>query len=359
MKFRIAMVGACPFPAPQGSQVLLRDTAATLHTHGHDVCLLVYGHGTGNSDTPFPVYRARSLPGVRKTSAGPHAAKPLLDMLLASALRRLIRERRIDVVHAHNYEALIAALLVGKRPIVYHAHNAMADELPHFWRGSQPLGRWLDRTFPRRADRIIAPQETLADYLAGCGCDRARIAVIPPSVDIHAFFQCAVTEAPAPVLYTGNLDSYQNISLLLKAMELVRQQIPDARLIIGTAEQSEIPGAEAVNVGNFADLTRLLSLDAVVACPRVSWSGYPVKTLNAMAAGHAVVACKSASHPLIHGQTGLAVPDNDACAFAQALTRLITDHQLRATIGNNARNHVAQHMTPTQIAAQIESVYSF
>jgi hypothetical protein len=52
-----------------------------------------------------------------------------------------------------------------------------------------------------------------------------------------------------------------------------------------------------------------LAPDAVVACPRVSWSGYPIKLLNAMAAGKAIVACASAAYPLTHERDGLVVPD--------------------------------------------------
>ena len=64
---RIAMVGACPFPVPQGSQTLLAETARGLQALGHDVHLLVYGHGLGPDPDDLTIHRARHIPGARRT----------------------------------------------------------------------------------------------------------------------------------------------------------------------------------------------------------------------------------------------------------------------------------------------------
>ena len=116
---RVAMVAACPYPVPQGSQVLLRDTALALHDRGHDVHLVVYGYGIGENHTGLPIHRCRHVPGARKTAAGPSLAKPVLDVALAATLRRVVRTHHLDVVHAHNYEGLLVALAAHTRPIVY------------------------------------------------------------------------------------------------------------------------------------------------------------------------------------------------------------------------------------------------
>ena len=72
------------------------------------------------------------------------------------------------------------------------------------------FGRALDRTFPKRADHVIAPHEQLATYLVQQGCDRARISIVPPWVDVNAFEAPAEPEMTSLVLYTGNLDAYQD-----------------------------------------------------------------------------------------------------------------------------------------------------
>ena len=360
MTCRVAMVGACPYPVPQGSQVYLRDTAQGLSDRGHEVHLVVYGHGIGEDTSGLSIHRAPSLPGVRRTAAGPSLAKPVLDLALVVTLRRVVRAHAIDIVHAHNYEALVVALAAGRRSIVYHAHNAMADELPHYF-GHRPaaarLGAWLDRTFPRRADRVIVPHQALAAYLAERGCEASRITVIPPPVDADRFTPGPPSDDAPPVLYAGNLDAYQNLGLLERAVARVRADRPDTRFVVATADERPFPGAERVATPDLDALRRVLAQDAVFACPRVSWSGYPIKLLNAMAAGLAIVACRSAAHPLSHDHDGLVVPDNDEAAFAQALSCLLEDPARRRRLGDAARQTVLTTHRPDAIAAQIEQVY--
>ena len=357
MKLRIAIVAACPYPVPQGSQVLLRTTAQAVQRRGHDVHLVVYGYGVGEDDGTLPVHRCRSIPGMRRTLAGPSWGKPLADVALAATLRRVVREQSIDVVHAHNYEGLIAALAVRKRLIVYHAHNAMADELPHFLRGSRIAGRWLDTTFPRRAGRIIALHDRLADYLVQCGCNPSRVSVIPPCVDADQFEIGEVSDCIPPVLYTGNLDAYQNLPLLLRAVARVRSVIPQVTLRIGSADSTVIPEAEMIPIPDFDTLRKALREDVVFVSPRVSWSGYPIKLLNAMAAAKPIVACASASPCLVHEQNGLIVPDNDECAMAEAIIRLLRDPELRARLGRNARQTAETRFDAGTLAERIEEVY--
>ena len=352
------MVAACPYPVPQGSQVLLRATAQALKRRGHDVYLVVYGYGDGEDDGTLPICRCSRIPGMRRTAAGPSWGKPFADAALARTLRRVIRKHAIDVVHAHNYEGLMVALACRKRPIVYHAHNAMADELPHFLSAGRILGRWLDKTFPRRADRIIALHDRLAAYLVECGCTADHVAVIPPPVETKAFEFREVTAELPPVLYAGNLDAYQNLPLLLRAMARVRSVLPQTRLLIATADKRSIPGAEMVPVHDFKSLRNVLREDVVVVCPRVSWSGYPIKVLNAMAAAKPLVACASASPCLINEHNGLVVSDGDDEAMADAIRRLLNDPDLRARLGKNARETARAHFNPDTIAKCIEDVYA-
>ena len=359
MKLRIAMVGACPYPVPQGSQVLLRDTALALRERGHDVHLVVYGHGVGEDTTGLPIHRCRRVPGDGHIQSGPYPAKPLQDLALVQTLRRVIREHAIDVVHAHNYEALIVALCARKRPIVYHAHNAMSDELPYYFRRSAMaarFGHWLDRHVPRRADRIIAPHRRLAGHLIVRGCDHEKIVIVPPPLDANLFGPIKPEKAVPPVLYAGNLDPYQNLDLLYSAMEIVRAKMPYARLLLSTADQAAPGKAEVIPTHDLAAVQRVMAEDSIFAAPRVSWSGYPIKLLNAMAAGKAIVACESAAYPIVDRYNGLVVPDNDARAFAEALIELMTNSKLRGELGRHAREVILAEHQPAAVAEKLEAI---
>ncbi|MCC6488447.1 MAG: glycosyltransferase family 4 protein [Candidatus Hydrogenedentes bacterium] len=359
---RIAIVSACPFPVPQGSQVFLRDTARALQEHGHEVHLVVYGYGDGEDEGGLRVHRATSRwPGKLSTRSGPSWSKPLHDRALVGTLRRVVHSHAIDVVQAHNYEGLLVALAARVRPIVYQAHNAMADELPHY-RGfkviGMPLGAWLDRSFPRRAAEVIAPHAGLAEYLIASGCVPGRVSVLAPPALTRWFEPSSPDTALPPVVYTGNLDAYQNILFLEHVMARVREAEPGARLLLATRDPLPFPGAEIVPAAHFDSLRALLAQDAVIVCPRVSWSGYPIKLLNAMAAGKAIVACRGAAHPLEHERSGLIVDDNDEVAFADAIVRLLRSPEERARLGDAAREAVDAHHSPRAFANTLERVFT-
>ncbi len=361
----IAVVGACPYPVPQGSQIYLRNTALAFQQAGHAPRLVTYGYGLGEDTSGLPHHRAANPPGARKTAAGPSWAKPAQDLLLARTLRRVVRDHAIDVVNAHNYEALLVAIAARARPILYHAHNCMADELPYYLANpdqSATMGRWLDQKLPRRADRIVAPHEKLAEYLVECGCDAERLHVVPPGIDLDAFVPAQPARTDSSIVYAGNLDEYQNLGLLYRAMDRVLAEVPGTELVVVTPDprivetRGLVEHARVVRTHSLADVVRQLQRDIIFACPRISWSGYPIKLLNAMAAGLAIVCCESSAHPLTHQYNGLIVPDGDDEAFAHSILRLLADPDLRRNLGANARRTAEEKHSIAAIAAQLDAV---
>lgn len=336
---RILVVGACPYPAAQGSQVYLTSTARTLQELGHEVHLCVYDYGAGQDPEGLTIHRAPvGFHGT--TAAGPTWAKPIQDWRMVRALKKIIAEQRIDVIDAHNYEALITALATRFRPIVYHAHNAMTDELPNypgFRSVGVRLGRFLDRRYPRRADHVVAPHERLADYLHRCGCDDRKMSIIPPAIDPTPFAGEIERGGDPCVLYSGNLDGYQNPALLRAVMDKVREERPGTRCIVATNAVTSLDWAEVEPVTDEAAAVRAMKRDAVFVCARTSWSGYPIKLLNAMAAGLPVVTFAGSSHPVLPGATSVIAPDYDVEAMAHAVCAYLENPGLRRAHGEAGR----------------------
>lgn len=375
---RIAVVGACPYPVPQGSQVYMRDTALALQRAGHDVRLVVYGYGLGQDSGEIPLRRLSALPFARKTAAGPSLIKPFYDIALAGYLREVVDFDDVQIVNAHNYEALAVGLLSLKRPLVYHAHNALEEELPYYVsakRAAAAFGGLLDRSLPRRADHIIAPHERLADYLVQQGCRTRKITVIPPGMDTACFQTTQQWQELPPLLYAGNLDRYQNMDLLFEVLINVRSRIPQAELIVATAADPRrvsrfekrarrklgvegMEGLRIVATPDFESVRDVLAQDAVFVCPRTSWSGYPIKLLNAMSSAKAVVCCESASHPIRHRHDGLVARDNDAVAFAEHVLLLLLDADLRRDLGRNARTTIETRHGLSATTESLAQVFS-
>jgi glycosyltransferase involved in cell wall biosynthesis len=237
----------------------------------------------------------------------------------------------------------------------------MAGELPSFTGGlpgAGRLGRTLDRALPPRAAAAIALNERMAAALRDAGLPPERVFTVPPPVDTRPFGPPPERHGLAPVAYTGNLDAYQNIGLLERAVERARESEPALAFLVATGDKATPRGAERVASAGFADVCALLRRDVVLACPRTAWPGYPIKLANGLAAGSAIVACEGAAHGLEHGRTALVVPDDDAAAFAGALLRAARDPALRGRLGRAARAHAEEHLAPARVAAQVTGAYA-
>ncbi len=384
-RYRVAIVAACPFPALQGSQLLIRNLAQGLLRRGHEVVVVTYADGLAEAPAGVRVVRIPRIPGCHARGSGPRPAKVLLDLVLLATLRRVLRRERIELIHAHNYEAAVVSLLAARRrvPVIYHSHNALAEELPTYFRRplarrwARALGRVADREVPRRADHCIAICQELVGFLRAHGVDEDAIEMVAPGgspaefptrtpaelAAIRARF--GLSDAPV-LLYTGNLDAYQNLELLLASIGPVRAATTDAQLVLAThATPRELPaalrrlpaGIRLIAADRFAVVRDLLQIADLALCPRREWSGFPMKLLNYMAAGKATVVSAGSAKAIEHGRNGWVVGDASAAAYANAIVRLLGDPPLRAALGAAARRTVEDEYGWERMIDQVELIY--
>jgi glycosyltransferase involved in cell wall biosynthesis len=373
------MVAACPFPANYGSPAAIREMSVTLAEMGHDVHVVTYPHGDDLPLGAITVHRAGR--GGKPVRVGPTLDKPLLDLRLLFTLCRVIREERIDIIHAHNYEgALIGAVakaLTG-RPLVYHAVNLMRDEL-HTYRFIRPawaanlLARFLDWFTPRPADEIIALTPELEKVLAATG---KRITMIPCGVQPAMF----ANANPAPirrrhslegrrvVMYTGVNSAFQRIDYLLRAYALARQ--PDTVLMVVSplADEPDLAASQALarELGldviwagphTLAELPDYLACADVTVVPRSDCPGHPIKLLNYMMAGKPAVCFAGAAKGVSHGKDAWVVPDHDWRALGEGIALLLADRELAARLGAQARRTATEQFDWRRLCERVEEVY--
>ena len=357
----IVQAAAFPFPSPQGSQVYVRGMSLALARLGHQVTVACYAHGVGDVDPEYAVVRTPPVPGYDNLRAGPDFVKPILDAALAVQLARIGG----DVVHAHNYEAPLAAALARVRtrtPIVYCAHNTMGEELHTYFerplarRVARRLGRLLDRTVPRLADHALAIHDGAVPVLQGLGC--ARVTCVPPGVDPHDLRPCRPAPLPSVprVVYAGNPDTYQDLDVLIDAM----RALPDVELLMVSASPLDhwasqgLPNARFIQTTSFDEVRAYLAASTVAALPRTVCTGYPIKMLNYLGMGLPTVAAEGSARPL---PGVVSVPNHDAPAMAAAIRALVDAPERCAALGHDARQHVLDHCTWAARAKDLEGVY--
>ena len=383
-RYRVAIVAACPFPTLQGSQLLIRKLAEGLRSRGHETVVVTYGGLEGRSQSPLRRIGRRL--GFRAFGSGPRAVKLVLDAALLFRLLDVIARESIDVMHAHNYEAALIGLAARRLtgvPLIYHSHNALAEELPSYFRGrtarrvARALGALADHEVPRRADHCIAICRELVGFLRARGVGADAIEMIAPGGSPEEFPHCSLADAATIrarfgfgerplLLYTGNLDGYQNLEMLLASIAIVRRTIGDALLVLAThATPRDVPpvlrrlppAVRIVTASDFTTVRDLIQVADLALCPRQAWSGFPMKLLNYMAAAKAVVVSAGSAKAVRHGRNGVVVEEDGPEAYAAAIIALLADPARRRRLGAAARRTVEDEYGWGRVVDQVEATY--
>ena len=373
------MVAACPFPARRGTPLRIERLAEALVERGQHVDVVTYDLAEEVYPLAFEVHRPSGAPKRGTILPGPTPAKlALYDPALARLLRRLLRERSYDVIHAHHFEGVLVADWARKGtriPLVYDAHTMLSSELPSYRFGLpksliKAVGGWLDRCVPSLADHIVTVTPDIRDRLvAEFGQAAERVTVAMNGVEASRF-DVIGADSPPPnrVIYCGTMAKYQGIELLLRAFASARRIRPALELLFVVRESFEpyeklarelgIRSAITFEADSLELLPERLAGAAIAVLPRPVCDGIPQKLLNYMAAARPVVSFAGSAKVLIHEETGLVVENGDIDGFAGAMVRLAEDPALARRMGNQARRFVVDHCSWDSAARRCEGVYN-
>lgn len=348
---------------------------------GHEVHVVTYHLGRIMENTGVQLHRIPNVRSYSRVAPGPSLQKLLLlDPLLCLELRKLLRSRQIDVIHAHHYEGLLVAKAqLSRVPIVYDAHTLLSSELPFYGkekgaRFKRFIGRFFDRYLPGRAAHVVAVTDRIRDRLVEMKSvtpDRITVvgngvgtAQFTPTADAHVKH----SEDGRTVIFTGNLATYQGIVPLLHAFRQVASARRNVRLQIVSESPfdayEELASSlgirekiDVVNVG-FEKLPPYLMAADVAVNPRVEADGIPQKLMNYMAASRPIVSFSGSAAHLVNEETALLVEGSDVSAFASAIVRLLDDRALSERLGSAARKQVEQSFSWDRTARLTEDVYA-
>jgi glycosyltransferase involved in cell wall biosynthesis len=345
-----------------GGQLVALRFADALRSRGDDV-LFVSPHGG-----PF-VDRVRA----EGYEVAFHDVGRTYRALGALRLARLLRSRRVDVLHTHTLAAANALGRVAGRaagvPVISHLHIEN-----HFRPASRLLLRGLDNATARLASRLVAVSESTRSAYERQGYPN-RIEVLYNGVDVDLPAangslkgELGIDESTPLIGEVGRLCDVKGQRELIEALALV----PRARLILvgrdleqGGAFQRGLEAAadrhgvrdRVVFAGELAADDVLGEFD-VFALP--SWTeGLPLVVLEAMAHGRPVVATPVGGTPevVVDGETGLLVPPRDPQALAAALRRLLDDADLRRRLGEAGRARAVERFNADAMTRRMLELY--
>ncbi len=224
----------------------------------------------------------------------------------ARTAARLHREDAFDVLHAHDYDTLPAAVRLKRRlrlPLIYDAHEIwgyMLERDAPAWIARAAMRH--ERRLLRHADRVITVSEPCAEYLRGAGARDVAIVMNAKPV-----FSAQYQVRPGPrlhALYVGTL----NASRLVLETIAAAKDLPGIGLTIAgsgkpayeASVRDACQGSRNVRfVGRVPEpevLPMTLASDLVVCLftptDRLTRIGMPNKVFEAIATGRPLLAAQ-------------------------------------------------------------------
>lgn len=299
------------------------------------------------------------------------------DPAIWPALRALVRDRHIDIVHAHEYKSDLLALLLGR------VEHVIPMATAHGWTGHgsrerllyYPADRWLLRRYPR----VIAVSEQIRETLLAIGCRPERVTTVLNGIDPARFARRPgrreIGRASFNLPHTatvigsvGRLEPQKRFDLLIEAFDALRRTRPDLRLVIaGEGSQHAMLSAMVTRLGleshcllagHRADVVDVLhAFDLFVQSSE--YEGTPNAVLEAMAVEAPVVATTSGGTEqlITHGVHGLLVPINQPDALAAALEEALSRPDEMATRAQAARARIVGELSFRRRMQTVERIY--
>lgn len=333
-----------------------------LEALGHQVFVFTFGHEDYQDDEPN-VIRSPGLPLLNTGYS--------IGFNYSRQARKLLKS--MDLVHVHHpfLAGSVALRYCRPRgiPILFTNHTrydlyakAYAPALPDVI-GETAIEAYLP-AFCRACDLVISPSAGMRDVLRAYGVD-VPIEVVPNGVHLVPFKE---VEAPVErasfgfqpddvlLVYAGRLAPEKNLPFLLRSFAGAAQAFEKIGLLLigdgperdNLQDRVQIMGMEArvrfTGLVPYDQLPTYLAMGDAFVTASVT-EVHPLTVIEAMAAGLPVLGIESpgVGDTVVNGSNGYLVDEQDLAAFTAKLIRLVTEHDERRQMAQQARRDAEQY----------------
>ena len=322
-------------PNAGGAEVHLEEILTRVAAWGNEVTLACSNYAKGKE--------RELLKGIEVRRRG---ARNNFNFVARGLVRDLLKEKPYDVIVEDINKLPFYLPLWFKVPhlaviphlfgsAIYHETNPIAAT--YVYLAEKPIRRVYRRS------HFLAISNSTKDDLIRRGIDSKRISVAECGVD-HEFFRPdeQVSKFTQPtIVYLGRVKKYKSIQHLLEALPLIREQIPQARVVIvGAGDYLDHLRAVARTGGleSAVEFTGYVSADdkreylqkahvAVYPSPKEGWG---ITNIEANACGTPTVAADvpGLRDSVSPGVSGLLYDYGNIRGLADAVLRVLTDREL-------------------------------
>jgi len=383
----VLMIAPQPFFQPRGTPFSVLHRLYALSRLGHKIDLVTYHLGQNVEIANVQIQRAAAVKLIKEIAIGPSVPKLLLDVFVYRRALALLQHNRYDLLHTHEEAGFMGIRLSRKFgvPHLYDMHSSLPQQLSNFKYSQNPL---LVRIFERleaatinSAQAVITICPELHQYV------RQRFPgkfnkLIENVADNSEVFQAPVAveelkqryrlNGETVVLYTGTLEPYQGLELLIACSPRVVKEQPQTRFVVvgGKPEQVRHNQEKARQLGvseQFIftgqrppeEIPQFMRLAQVLVSPRLEGNNTPLKIYSYLRSGVPIVATNHLTHTQVLNPEVAVLTDCKPEAFADGLLRVLRDRQFGEALGRKARSLAEQEYSYAAYLRKTAEVYDY
>lgn len=363
MSLKILFVSPYDLTRPGGVTTYVRQLAHYLRAYGHKVTIVgpVASTVRPHSDT-YPLGKTFRLPTTQD------AAFVNLNPFVIKSVQRFLQNRHFDIIHLQEpfLPFIGPAFLYLGHCVKIGTFHATSDKTHIPYTVFKPLVAIWDKQLDGRIAVSATAKKTVNRYIP------RDYTIIPNGIDFNRFAKLASNKNRAKnptILFVGRLEKRKGLPYLLKAFQLVKNKIPNSRLLIigdGGLRQPyqklafQLGLKDVIFKGQVPDkLLPFYYQQAHVVCvPSIANESFGLVILEAMASAKPVVASKIGGFPRLiqHRETGLLVPPKNVRALSNALIKVLANVSLANHLAKAAQEK-AKLYSWDKVASKILNYY--
>ncbi len=364
---RILMVAPQPFFEPRGAPLCVYQHIKALVILGYEVDLVTYSFGKDVDLPGLKIYRTPGIPFIKSVKPGFSLAKFPLDLLVLLTVLWRLCMGRYRYLHTHEEAALIGVLLAplfGCKHL-YYMHCDLSQLVPLYMRRFVLA---VQTYIARKANAIVAFYPEVTSTARRIAPEQCIHTLLPFPIDDG--FPPACEEdvvrlrrlwnlGTGPVLlYTGTLERYQGLELLLQSVCTVHASFPEARYVIVGGNNVQVKQLKllAQKLGILdtirftgqrpqEEMPHYMALADIVLSPRSEGTHVPLKVYTYLHSGKAILATNILSHTQILTSNLALLVSPTAEGLAQGALTLLRDPERACELGRYSQDFAREHYT--------------
>lgn len=296
-----------------------------------------------------------------------------------SELEKFCIEKNIELIHSNTVAVLEGATLWRRLKVkhVWHIHE-MLDK-------PKIVYKFLGKIMSKRCDKVLAVSNAVKEHWKKTGYfEDEDFEVIHNGIDLNKFNphnnidylkkEFKIKDDEKIVGFIGRINAIKGQEVFFQAMEEVMSKTNNVKaLIAGDAFEGQewrveelkehiknSPFKDRFIYSKFRmDSCNLHCLLDVFVLSSISYDSFPTVVLEAMASAKPVVSFKSGgvSEMITHGKTGYFAKFGDKDDLAKYIYKLVTNEDIRKSMGNTAYNFVNNKFTSQIFKERIQKFY--